>query len=37
MCRVIGTAAKKVARLTDVLAGVSSGHMSHVQVAKGQT
>lgn len=29
--------AREAARRTDVPAGVSSGHMSHVQVAKGQT
>lgn len=37
MCRLLGKAAREVARRTDVSAGVSSGHMSHVQVAKGQT
>jgi hypothetical protein len=37
MCRLFGKAAREVARRTDVVAGVSSGHKSHVQVAKGQT
>ena len=37
MCRLFGKGASEVARRTEVLVGVSSGHMSHVQVAKGQT